>query len=322
MTLHVRPIRSDELPRAHDLLANAGRGIYDSGTLAELPRLWRDLLCARRLDMHVFIDDSLAPAQCIQGLASGAWVSNAFADALLDSGAPMPACQVMQAELHKRSVILTRAQAALANGNEGVNAVELDFAFVCDDWTAPAARRWIPPMLQSMYMWLDGWRLRMALRECIGRDLYLLVRETGCLLQDRKRPDGPRLPATRQRFLMGMTREQSRRLPAALASMLFFNEREPRLAFTMAEQDLLLLALGNVTDDACAAQLNLSPHTVKMRWRAIFDQVAEQQPDWFPAAEAHDGHRGVEKRRHLLAYLAKHMEELRPRTRMSKHRSD
>jgi len=320
MTLHVRPIRLDELARAHDLVASAGRDIYDRGTLDELPRLWRELLRARRLDMHVFIDDGLVPAQCIQGLASGAWVSNAFADALLASGAAMPARQVMQAELQGRSVVLTRAQAALANGIEGVNAVELAFAFVCDDWTAPAARRWMPPMLESMRMWLDGWRLRMGLRECIGRDLYLLVRETGCLLQDCKRPDGPRLPAARQRFLMGMTREQSQRLPVALASMLFFNEREPRFAFTMAEQDLLLLALGNVADDECAAQLNLSPHTVKMRWRAIFDHVAEQQPDWFPAAEAHDGHRGVEKRCHLLAYLAKHMEELRPRTPMSRRR--
>jgi hypothetical protein len=58
------------------------------------------------------------------------------------------------------------------------------------------------------------------------------------------------------------------------------------------------------------------PHTVQTRWRSLFARVAEQQPEWFP----HRGHdrpgassRGVEKRRHLLAYLERHLEELRPR---------
>jgi hypothetical protein len=314
MSLHVRPVRSSELQPACALLARHGRGIYDAEMLAEMPRLWRELLRARRLEVHVFIDDALPPAHCLKGVASGAFVTDAFADALLAGGPPGLAQQVMQAEAAQRSVILTRAQAAAANSGAGVNAVELDFAFACDDWSVDAARRWTPSFLESLRLWLDGWRLRMALRECIGRDLYLRVRATGCLLQDHAAAGGPPLPPTRQHYLMGMTREQSRRLPLAVASMLFFNEREPRFRFTWAQQDLLLLALGNHSDGECAAQLRVSSHTVKMRWRSIFEHVAEHRPDWFPAAEPH-GQRGVEKRRHLLAYLAQHMEELRPRSR-------
>ena len=313
MTLHVRPVQVDDLLRSHELMASGSRGIHDEATLAELPRLWRELLHARRLVMHVFLDDSLPAAQRIQGVASGAFVSDAFADDLLAAGTPMAARRVMQAELHGRSVILTRAQAALANGGAGVNAVGLDFGFARADWSVPTALRWTPMLLESLRIWLDGWRLRVGMRECIGRDLFLMVRATGCPVFHRHTLlGGQRLPPAQRRYLMGMTREQSRRLPVALASMLFFNERVPRFRFTTAEQDLLLLALGNQADDECAAQLNLSPHTVKMRWRTIFEQVAGQQPDWFPAAESHDGHRGVEKRRHLLAYLARHMEELRP----------
>jgi DNA-binding CsgD family transcriptional regulator len=285
--------------------------------LAELPRLWLELLQARRLDMHLFIDDALPGAQCLQGVASGVFVNDDFADALLAGGTPMLARQVMRAEASGRSVILSRAQAAAANGGAGVNAVELDFAFACDDWSVAAARRWTPAFMESLRLWLDGWRLRMALRECIGRDLYQRVRATGCLLQDHAAVDGQRMPHARARYLMGMTREQSRRLPLAMASMLFFNEREPRFRFTLAQQDLLLLALGNHSDAECAEQLRVSPHTVKMRWRSIFEQVAEQRPDWFPVAHASDGQRGVEKRRHLLAYLARHMEELRPHARGS-----
>ncbi len=313
MTLHVRPVRIDELARAHEVVASGSRGIHDQATFAELPRLWRTLLNERRLEMHVFLDDLLPPAQRIQGVASGAFVGNTFADLLLAQGAPMVAQQVLQAELQGGGVILSRAQAALANSGDGVNGVGLDFAFARDDWSVPTALRWMPLLLESLRIWLDGWRLRMALRECIGRDLFLTVRAMGLPVFHRHTvSDGKRLPPARRRYLMGMTRRQSQRLPVALASLLFFNDRVPRFRFTMAEQDLLLLALGNHADDACAAQLNVSPHTVKMRWRAIFEHVAKQQPDWFPNAESHDGHRGVEKRRHLLAYLARHMEEVRP----------
>jgi DNA-binding CsgD family transcriptional regulator len=320
MALHVRPIRIDELPRACALVERHGRGIHGEATLVELRRLWSELLNARRLEMHAFIDDALAPAQRIQGIASGVFASDAFADTLLAERTPMLARQVMHAELAGRSVILSRAQAALANGGAGLNAVELDFAFACDDWSVPAARRWVPPMLESLRLWLDGWRLRMGLRECIGRDLYLMVRSTGCLLQSHAQVDGQRQAPERQRYLMGMTRDQSRALPVAMASLLFFNERRPRFRFTMAQQDLLLLALGNHADNECAVQLHVSPHTVKLRWRTIFEQVAEERPDWFPLGDAPEGHRGVEKRRHLLAYLARHMEELRPLARPGRQR--
>ena len=315
MTLHVRPVHAHELEHVCALVAQHGRGIYDDDTLAELPRLWLELLQARRLEMHLFLDDALPSAQCLQGVASGVFVNDAFADALLAGGAPMLAQQVMHAEASGRSVILSRAQAAAANGGAGVNAVELDFAFACDDWSVPAARRWTPAFMESLRLWLDGWRLRMALRECIGRDLYLRMRDTGCLLQEHALAAGQPLPPAHRRYLMGMTREQSRRRPLSVASMLYFDEREPRFRFTPAQQDLLLLALGNHSDSECAAQLSVSPHTVKTRWRAIFEQVVEQRPDWFPAAQGPDGQRGVEKRRHLLAYLARHMEELRPHSR-------
>lgn len=315
MTLHVRPACLAELPRAHELMVLGGRGIYDAAMLAELPALWRELLHARRLEMHVFVDDGLPAAQRVQGVASGAFVSDAFADALVAEGAPRVACRVMQAELQGRSVILTRAQTALANAGPGVNALGLDFAFAPGDWPIPTTLRWAPLLLESLRLWLDGWRLRMRLRECIGRDQSPMARAMGVpVLHRHIELDGQALPPAQQRYLMGMTRGQSQRDPADVPSLLFFSDRLPRFRFTMAEQDLLQLAMLNHADDECAAQLNVSPHTVKMRWRSIFEQVSLQRPDWFPACNEREGHRGVEKRRHLLAYLARHMEELRPRS--------
>ena len=315
MTLHVRLARIDDLPRVHELMARAGRAIYDAPTLACMPDLWRDLLSAHRLEMHLFVDDSLAMAERVQGVASGVWVSDAFADRLLATGEPGVARQIVAGELQDRTVILTRAETAAANGGDGVNGVGLDFAFAHGDWSVPKALRWAPLLFESGRIWLDGWRLRMALRECVGRDVFLMTRGSGMSLFHRHTTrEGHRLPPFERRYLMGMTREKSRRLPAAMATMLFFTNRTPRFAFTVAEQDLLLLAVRNHADDECAAELHISPHTIKMRWRAIFDHVTEQRPDWFPSAEVAEGHRGVEKRRHLLAYLARHMEEVRPRS--------
>ncbi len=315
MTLHTRLATLADLPRAHELMRAGGRGIHDAATLERLPALWRELLVARRLEMHVFIDDAMPEAERIQGVASGVWVVDAFADGLIGTGGqPGVARQIIEAERSGRSVILTREQAALANRDGGVNGVGLDFAFAHVDWTLPRALRWAPMLLESGGLWLDGWKLRMGLRECFGRDLYLMVRSIGVTVFHRHtRRDGRLLAPDCRSYLTGMTRERARRMPAALATMLFFSDRVPRFRFTLAEQDLLLLALRNHDDDACATGLHLSPHTIKTRWRSIFAHVAEQQPEWFPLDEAVDGHRGVAKRRHLLAYLARHMEEVRPR---------
>ena len=68
-----------------------------------------------------------------------------------------------------------------------------------------------------------------------------------------------------------------------------------------------VLALGNHDDADCAAQLRGPPHTVRVRRRSIFRQTLEQRPDWLGALRGSDRRRGVWKRRHLLAKLARHM---------------
>jgi DNA-binding CsgD family transcriptional regulator len=119
-----------------------------------------------------------------------------------------------------------------------------------------------------------------------------------------------------RRYLHGISREQATRRPVSFQALLFFAGREPRYVFSPAEQELLLLAVRNHSDDECARELGISPETVKMRWRGIFERVAEAPPDGFPRPDVSEsGKRGSEKRRHLLAYLAQHLEELRPRSR-------
>jgi hypothetical protein len=69
------------------------------------------------------------------------------------------------------------------------------------------------------------------------------------------------------------------------------------------------------TCEKLAAALSISPWTVKKRWSAIYERVADVDSELLPPAVANGAHalsRGAERRRYLLNYLRQHLEELRP----------
>lgn len=316
MTLLLRNAREDDLPRLHAMVRRGGRQLYAEPVLAALPDLWARLLLQRRLTLHVFEDTARPPAERLQGLASGGFVQREFARGLLQRFEPGVAQRVMAAELHGAPLLLDRAEAARANAGEGVCAMGLDFGFAHADWSLGTVLRWTPLLVQSLHQWLDGWRLQLGLRELVGRDLYLAYRASGLALYGKQVKHGERpLPGPQCRYLMGMTREMAQRRPTMLNSVMFFQAREPVLGLSPGEQDLLLLVLDNCDDDTCARLLGVSASTVKLRWRSIYLRVGNRRPDLLgPGGQAGaEGQRGPEKRRHLLAYLRQHMEELRPR---------
>jgi hypothetical protein len=73
------------------------------------------------------------------------------------------------------------------------------------------------------------------------------------------------------------------------------------------------------TSPALAKVLGVSLPTVKKMWLSIYERVSEIAPELIAgnAKIGADNRRGKEKRRHLLAYLQDHPEELRPVLRRS-----
>ena len=72
------------------------------------------------------------------------------------------------------------------------------------------------------------------------------------------------------------------------------------------------------TCEELAASLSISPWTVKKRWQAIYERVADVDSELLlpPVANgAHVSARGAERRRRLLYYLRQHFEELSPTRR-------
>lgn len=317
MGLSFRHGRVDDIPRWLELASTGSREMYDAAALAVLPEVWRTWVSEGRCEIHCLVDDSRPVAEQVQGVVSGVFVTDAFADGLVAQPSSSLAAEVVRREASGRSVVLKPAEVAAANSNGGVNGLGIDFAFA-GGWSALTLIRWTRVLFESVREWGYGWRVRTALREWIGQDTMLMARATGWpVLRDFSRGLKKKPPLLRRRYFSAYTLQDYRAAPTRLPAALFFDYQEPRFRFTPAEQQLLVLAVRGLTDAEAAEVLDLSPHTVKARWKAIFEQVAEQRPEWFPHRDdaALSSTRGVEKRRHLLGWLKQHMQELRPLAR-------
>ncbi|HTD44926.1 MAG TPA: hypothetical protein VK687_12125 [Bryobacteraceae bacterium] len=117
--------------------------------------------------------------------------------------------------------------------------------------------------------------------------------------------------------LIGVTREIEHARPGTWVGSLF-DYHPPQLGFSPSEQQLLLSALSDRTDEELSDELGNSLSTVKNTWRSVYDRAASCLPDLFPhhaRADLRLSQRGKEKRRFLMAYLREHPEELRPVSR-------
>jgi hypothetical protein len=117
--------------------------------------------------------------------------------------------------------------------------------------------------------------------------------------------------------ILGVTREIEHNRPGTWVGALF-DYHPPKLGFSRGEQRLLLSALSGGTDQELSDHLGVSVSTVKNTWRSIYDRTASCLPELFldhSRADARISERGKEKKRHLLAYLRDHPEELRPVSR-------
>ena len=118
--------------------------------------------------------------------------------------------------------------------------------------------------------------------------------------------------------VLGISREAR---PESLMSWLgtLFDYHAPQFGFSRGEQRLLALALAGETDEELSSRLGISLSGVKKMWLSIYGRMAgclpETAPDHLTEKRWIVQARGKEKKRHLLAYLHRHPEELCPISR-------
>ncbi|MBK7859008.1 MAG: hypothetical protein IPJ65_10390 [Archangiaceae bacterium] len=250
----------DDIPRWLELASTGSREMYDAAALAVLPEVWRTWVSEGRCEIHCLVDDSRPVAEQVQGVVSGVFVTDAFADGLVAQPSSSLAAEVVRREASGRSVVLKPAEVAAANSNGGVNGLGIDFAFA-GGWSALTLIRWTRVLFESVREWGYGWRVRTALREWIGQDTMLMARATGWpVLRDFSRGLKKKPPLLRRRYFSAYTLQDYRAAPTRLPAALFFDYQEPRFRFTPAEQQLLVLAVRGLTDAEAAEVLDLSAH--------------------------------------------------------------
>lgn len=309
MHWNFRPAKAEDLPACQRMLSDWARFTFDDEVRAALPHIWHELLTRKALTITIFEDLDLPLGRRLGGFNVGVFVADALTAEILAIPKPYLANRLYRSCLGKDPWPLGFPQIRQANSTTGVNLV-LDYAFFTHDWRRLELFPLFAVVQDAFHFDFYGHHFRCILAEVFGeeaRDYFLRwgfkTKGTPPGVGDGSCP-----------FLMGLGKEEALSCAgSALAS--YFAAPAPKFYFRPSEQDLLRLALRNIGDQEAAEELGISVNTVKKCWQNIFQRVEDIDPAWFPGKTRDVARRGAKKRRHLLNYLAYHLEELRPRLR-------
>jgi hypothetical protein len=248
------------------------------------------------------------------------FVTDKFCSEARSTLPPYLSVQLTRHYRSRQSPVLNREQVARANAGAGLNVV-MCFGGQAHDGILPEQFLAVhEKQTEASHLGLGGYRIKEFLAAPIGHFALQWMVDAGARLRcdyshyfqtnDHREPE----PSQRRPYLVGLTKEEAFAHPGSyLASIFIYTE--PRFYFSRSQRTLLEHALMGETCEALATSLSLSPWTVKKRWRAIYDRVADVDRDLLPPSIAYGAHassRGTERRRQLLNYLRQHFEELRP----------
>lgn len=235
-----------------------------------------------------------------------AFIGEAEAAAWAEAPSPHFAAQLLDLEAAGSSVFLAPPAIARANAGGGLNLFVLGFACAF----APGSPL-VPPLLtraiEHFVSCHRGYFLKRLMREDPAPVAEMFVRSGMRSIGSFATADGSRVATLMERS------DTSPLFPHSPAAMLF-QFLPPLIGFSASERRVLELALDGLSDGEIAAELSLSPHTLKRLWRLVFSRCAEALPDLFEdcgTISGVTGVRGPEKRGHVLRYVRHHPEELR-----------
>lgn len=302
-----RDLRDEDLIECLEL--NAARIGDELVGRAPAVEIWKRLIRSRSFNSTVIEAARPPQGHRIVGFGSAVFVSPAFAEAELSNPRPGLNSRIIASIDAGRSVVLSEAELRSGNSRGGLNLVVL-FASWRRDILNPDGVSEVIVALNGRFMEDHlGYRFNSLILETAGPEEAATVR-TMQIWRAVGKFDEPGQPT---RTLWVVTRKEALNVAGSVANPLF-HFTEPVLCLRDADQQLLLAALGGVTDEELSSKLSVSLTAVKKRWLSIFERTIDARPDLFPAADVqNDGQkRGRQKRHHVLAYIRKHPEELRP----------
>jgi hypothetical protein len=313
--LRFRLAKPTDFQAAQSFVPRAYR--YSPEVLGMLPDLWAKLHGNGELISAVVEDSTAAPGQQVRGVGLSVFIEDDFADQLLARPSPYVNARLHEMLIAGESPILCAREIARRNANGGLTLLPLHFCTASVNIEDQDVLRTLSAAQELFRVMHAGFKVKRVIKDVVNLDLCRFMQSVGMQLACDYASQFPALgldsvPESERPYLLAIRHDE---MPLGSAMSMMFLVAPVRFRFSPAEQRVLLCSLLRVTDADIAADLGLSPDTVRKHWKSITQRVLEVDPHFFPENEdAGNGEngRGRQKRRHLLNYVQMHMEELRP----------
>lgn len=202
--------------------------------------------------------------------------------------------------------LLDRNGVAHGNAGRGLTLVVLIEGDDLIDRYPHGWERIFAKIIESFQEVHRGYRLERIIDEVFG-PLAMEIVTRSAVYETVRTFDHEALPSR----AYTLSREQAVARRSLLLPMFYYDA--PRVFFTVAEQELLRLALSGDTDQALSAKLDVPLSSVKARWTRILARFGARLPELSPRLPAPSGPiRGPQTRHIVLDYVRRNPSELTP----------
>ncbi len=284
---------------------------------AALPDIVAAGIADGTLLFQVFEDDEVAAGPALAAFRISAFIDESFAIGFAFEPHPYVSARIWQLLLDGSMPLLDRAAVAEHNA---LGTLRLGVLHWCVRDSNPLAGQTLRVLAQVPNAWQfahGGYHVEsIAFYEVYGKAHATVMRNIGyrcyegfpALPHDaRERLDDDLAP-----YCFHAERHDMQLGTAAMVGVSMFHAAQPRFGLSPAQQRMAVLALEGAADRQLAAELGIGYDSVRKAWEAMYARVSDVDPAVLPDAASGRGHRGTEKRRVLLEYLRRHLEELRP----------
>lgn len=292
---------------------------YAETNLQILPEMWASLLSKGGMQLFLVEDRAKPGGSRIVSFAATVFVTDEFCSEAQSMLPPYLGTELARRYLSRQLPVLNREQVARANACGGLNALMCFEGWAQDEFSPEQILAVRERQSEAFCLALRGYRIKEFLADPIGMETSQWLVDAGARLRHDysnyfQKNRLPEPEPSKRPYLIGLTKREAFAHPGSSIAGLFIYT-PPRFRFNRSQRVLLQHALTGETCEKAAASLSLSPWTVKKRWRAIYDRVAEVDSELLLPPIAYGPYvssRGAERRRRLLNYLRQHLEELRP----------
>lgn len=320
INLMARGGRAEDLPACRTLHQTFGLP-YGEACWRVLPEMWQILLANGTMQLFLVENRARPSGSRIVSFSATVFATDEFCSEAESTLPPYLGVQLARHYLSHELPVLKREQVARANAREGLNLVMCFEGWNHDGLSPEQGLAVREKQSEAFHLAHAGYRMKEVLADPLDYDgLHWMLEAGAHVRRDYSRyfqKHGAVTKHSPRPRLVGLTKEEAWANPGSYLSS-FFVYTPPRFHFSRSEQLLLHHALRGETSGDLAASLSISPWTVKKRWHAIYERVADVDHELLLpliANGAHSTARGAERRRHLLYYLRQHLEELRPVSR-------